>query len=240
MNTGPMQLLPAVDIKAGAVFQNTDTDVKVSEFFGSPAEVIASFVNFGSKWIHLVDLDTAYRTGENSQLINNLVGSYPVNFQVSGGISNSLTLERALKSKAKWINLSTACLMDIEWTLDQIKAHSGRIGISLDVLNGVLTARGSNTVVGDLQTYVEKLSKAGCTRFVVTDNSTDGKMSGPNFDLLTQVSKLTKAEIISSGGVSDLSDLVKLREFGIAGVIVGKAFYTGQINFKAALDTCYK
>jgi len=224
MNTGPMLLLPAVDIKAGAVFQNTDSDVKVSEFFGSPAEVIASFVNFGSKWIHLVDLDTAYGTGENSQLINNLVGSYQVNFQVSGGISNSFTLER----------------VDIEWTLDQIKAHSGRIGISLDVLNGVLTARGSNTVVGDLQTYVEKLSKAGCTRFVVTDNSTDGKMSGPNFDLLTQVSKITKAEIISSGGVSDLSDLVKLREFGIAGVIVGKAFYTGQINFKAALDTCYK
>jgi len=146
-----MQLLPAVDIKAGAVFQNTDTDVKVSEFFGSPAEVIASFVNFGSKWIHLVDLDTAYGTGENSQLINNLVGSYQVNFQVSGGISNSFTLERALKSKAKWINLSTACLVDIEWTLDQIKAHSGRIGISLDVLNGVLTARGSNTVVGDVQ-----------------------------------------------------------------------------------------
>jgi len=109
-----MQLLPAVDIKAGAVFQNTDTDVKVSEFFGSPAEVITSFVNFGSKWIHLVDLDTAYGTGENSQLINNLVGSYQVNFQVSGGISNSFTLERALKSKAKWINLSTACLMDIE------------------------------------------------------------------------------------------------------------------------------
>ena len=75
---------------------------------------------------------------------------------------------------------------------------------------------------------------------MVTDNSTDGKMSGPNFDLLTQVSKITKAEIISSGGVSDLSDLVKLREFGIAGLIVGKAFYTGQINFKAALDTCYK
>ncbi len=236
----PLQLLPAVDIKGGEVFQNIDSEIKDSDFFGTPAEVIASFVNLGTKWIHLVDLDRAYGTGENSQLINSLVGSYQVEFQVSGGISNAFALESALKSKAKWINLSTACLVDIEWTLDQIKAHPSRIGISLDVLNGVLTARGSNTVVGDLQTYVEKLSKAGCARFVVTDNSTDGKMSGPNFDLLSQVSKITEAEIISSGGVSDLSDLVKLRKFGLAGVIVGKAFYTGQINFKAALDTCYK
>jgi len=124
MTTGPMHLLPAVDIKAGAVFQNTDSDGKVSEFFGSPAEVITSFVNFGSKCIHLVDLDTAYGTGENSQLINNLVGSYQVNFQVSGGISNSFTLERALKSKAKWINLSTACLVDIEWTLRYKSKHT--------------------------------------------------------------------------------------------------------------------
>ena len=124
MTTGPMHLLPAVDIKAGAVFQNIDSDRKVSEFFGSPAEVITSFVNFGSKWIHLVDLDTAYGTGENSQLINNLVGSYQVNFQVSGGISNSFTLERALKSKAKWINLSTACLMDVTGTRDSVSGNA--------------------------------------------------------------------------------------------------------------------
>jgi phosphoribosylformimino-5-aminoimidazole carboxamide ribonucleotide (ProFAR) isomerase len=81
---------------------------------------------------------------------------------------------------------------------------------------------------------------AGCKRYVVTDNSTDGELNGPNLDLLEKVLKSTKSMIIASGGVSKLSDLKDLRQMGLDGVIVGKALYVGAIDISAAIKTCYQ
>jgi phosphoribosylformimino-5-aminoimidazole carboxamide ribonucleotide (ProFAR) isomerase len=81
---------------------------------------------------------------------------------------------------------------------------------------------------------------AGCKRYVVTDNSTDGELNGPNLDLLEKVLKSTKSKIIASGGISKLSDLKDLREMGLDGVIVGKALYVGAIEISAAIKTCYQ
>jgi phosphoribosylformimino-5-aminoimidazole carboxamide ribonucleotide (ProFAR) isomerase len=81
---------------------------------------------------------------------------------------------------------------------------------------------------------------AGCKRYVVTDNSTDGELNGPNLDLLEKVLKSTKSMIIASGGVSKLSDLKDLRQMGLDGVIVGKALYVGTIDISAAIKTCYQ
>jgi phosphoribosylanthranilate isomerase len=81
---------------------------------------------------------------------------------------------------------------------------------------------------------------AGCKRYVVTDNSTDGELNGPNLDLLDKVLKSTKSMIIASGGISKLSDLKDLREMGLDGVIVGKALYVGAIDISAAIKTCYQ
>jgi phosphoribosylformimino-5-aminoimidazole carboxamide ribonucleotide (ProFAR) isomerase len=83
------------------------------------------------------------------------------------------------------------------------------------------------------------LDEAGCKRYVVTDNSTDGELNGPNLDLLEKILKTTKSKIIASGGVSKLSDLKDLRQMGLDGVIVGKALYVGAIDITAAIKTCY-
>jgi phosphoribosylformimino-5-aminoimidazole carboxamide ribonucleotide (ProFAR) isomerase len=149
-------------------------------------------------------------------------------------------LSKALETKAKWINLSTGALTDLDWVKATIDLYPDRVCVSLDVVDESLIARGSGTVVGDLWKYLDELYRAGCKRFVVTDNKTDGKMTGPNFDLLAKVSDQSGAVIIASGGVSDLSDLVKLRQMGIEGVIVGKALYEGELDLTAALELCYK
>jgi len=94
--------------------------------------------------------------------------------------------------------------------------------------------------VGDPFEYIKTLDLAGCKRYVVTDNSTDGELNGPNLELLDKVLKSTKSKIIASGGVSKLSDLKILREMGLDGVIVGKAFYVGAIDISAAIKTCYQ
>ena len=233
-----LQLLPAIDIQSGQVIQSKN--LSSSDISGSPQQVIDYFVSKGTKWIHLVDLDAAYSTGENSDLINNLITANSVEIQLSGGITNQATLSRALKTEAKWINLSTGALTDLDWVIATLELYPDRVCVSLDVVDESLIARGNGTVVGDLWKYVEALNKSGCKRFVVTDNKTDGKMNGPNFHLLAKVFDQSGAAIIASGGVSDLSDLAKLRQMGIEGVIVGKALYEGGLDLIAALELCYK
>lgn len=233
-----LQLLPAIDIQSGQVIQSKN--LSASDISGSPQQVIDYFVSKGTKWIHLVDLDAAYSTGENSDLINNLISANSVEIQLSGGITNQATLSKALKTKAKWINLSTGALTDLDWVKATLELYPDRVCVSLDVVDESLIARGSGTVVGDLWKYVEELNKSGCKRFVVTDNKTDGKMNGPNFNLLAKVFDQSGAAIVASGGVSDLSDLAKLRQMGMEGVIVGKALYEGVLDLTAALELCYK
>jgi len=232
----PLQLLPAIDIQSGKVIQSKN--LSSSDISSSPQQVIDYFVSKGTKWIHLVDLDAAYSTGENSDLINNLITAKSVEIQLSGGITNQAALSKALKTK--WINLSTGALTDLDWVNATLELYPDRVCVSLDVVDESLIARGSGTVIGDLWKYLEKLNISGCKRFVVTDNKTDGKMTGPNFNLLAKVFDQSGAAIVASGGVSDLSDLAKLRQMGIEGVIVGKALYEGGLNLTAALELCYK
>ena len=233
-----LQLLPAIDIASGKVIQSKN--LSTSSISGTPQQVIDYFVSKGTKWLHLVDLDAAYSTGENSDLMKNLTTANDVEIQLSGGIINQTSLSNALETKAKWINLSTGALTDLDWVKETLDLYPDRVCVSLDVVDECLIARGSGTVVGDLWKYLEDLNKSGCKRFVVTDNKTDGKMTGPNFDLLAKVSDQSGAAIIASGGVSDLSDLVKLRQMGLEGVIVGKALYEGGLDLTAALELCYK
>lgn len=233
-----LQLLPAIDIQSGQVIQSKNSGN--SNVSGSPQQVIDFFVSKGAKWIHLVDLDAAYSTGENSELIKNLIAANNVQIQLSGGITDQASLSSALETKAKWINLSTAALSDLDWVGEVLDLYSDKLCVSLDVVDERLIARGSGTVIGDLWKYLAELNKSGCKRLVVTDNNTDGQMNGPNFNLLTKVIEQSGAEIIASGGVSDLGDLSKLRQMGIGGVIVGKALYQGGLDLTAALELCYK
>jgi phosphoribosylanthranilate isomerase len=236
----PLELLPAIDIKNGKVIQLSSAVSGSNTVMVEPLEVIQRFSSAGSKWIHLVDLDAAYGTGENAKLIKHLVQMSQVDIQLSGGIANQKSLDVALDTSAKRVNISTAGLEDIDWIENVIEKYRERVCVGLDVTNGSLIARGSGKVIGDLDHFISVLNKAGCSRIIVTDNSTDGALVGPNFQLLEQVISQSSAEIVASGGVSNLSDLQQLRKMGLAGAIVGKALYVGQFSIEEALDTCYK
>jgi len=235
-----LELLPAIDIKNGSSVRLKQAGLDSAEQFGSPAEVLADFIAQGTKWVHLVDLDSAFNTGSNAGLMKDLVDKSAINIQLSGGIIDESSLNLALATKAVRINVSTAALQNIDWVVSAIKSHKDRLAIGLDISNGVLVARGSGEVIGDPFEYIKVLDRAGCMRYVVTDNSTDGELIGPNLDLLDKVSKSTKSLIIASGGVSKLSDLDNLRQMGLDGVIVGKALYVGAIDISLAIKTCYQ
>ena len=236
----PLELLPAIDIKNGKVIQLSSAVSGSSTVMVEPLEVIQRFSSAGSKWIHLVDLDAAYGTGENAKLIKHLVQMSQVDIQLSGGIANQKSLDVALATTSKRVNISTAGLEDIDWIKNVIEKYRERVCVGLDVTQGSLIARGSGKVIGDLDHFISVLNEAGCSRIIVTDNSTDGALVGPNFQLLEQVISQSSAEVVASGGVSNLSDLQQLRKMGLAGAIVGKALYVGQFSIEGALDTCYK
>lgn len=235
-----LELLPAIDIKNGKSVRLKQADLDSAEQYENPNVVLSDFVAKGAKWVHLVDLDAAFQSGSNSELIQELISVSPIKIQLSGGIINENTLQKALSTKADRINIATAALQNIDWVVKAIKSNNERLMIGLDVNDGVLVARGSGEVIGDPFEYIKTLDMAGCKRYVVTDNSTDGELSGPNLDLLDKVLKSTKSLIIASGGISKLSDLKDLREMGLDGVIVGKALYVGAIEISAAIKTCYQ
>jgi len=235
-----LELLPAIDIKNGKSVRLKQADLDSAEQYENPNVVLSDFVAKGAKWVHLVDLDAAFQSGSNSELIQELISVSPIKIQLSGGIINENTLQKALSTKADRINIATAALQNIDWVVKAIKSNNERLMIGLDINDGVLVARGSGEVIGDPFEYIKTLDMAGCKRYVVTDNSTDGELSGPNLDLLDKVLKSTKSLIIASGGISKLSDLKDLREMGLNGVIVGKALYVGAIEISAAIKTCYQ
>jgi len=234
-----LELLPAIDIKSGKSVRLKQAQLDSAEQHESPEIVLSDFVAKGAKWIHLVDLDAAFKSGSNSELIQDIIEASSIKIQLSGGIIDEDSLQKALRTKAARINISTAALRNVGWIVKAVRSNEERLTIGLDIDNGVLVARGSGEVIGDPFEYIKRLDEAGCKRYVVTDNSTDGELNGPNLDLMEKILKTTKSKIIASGGVSKLSDLKDLRQMGLDGVIVGKALYVGAIEITAAIKTCY-
>ena len=162
-----------------------------------------------------------------------------VNIEQSGGIRDDKTLEAALHTGAKRINLGTAALENPEWAAHVIAEYGEAIAVGLDVRGETLAARGWTKEGGDLFTVMDRLEAAGCCSYVVTDVTKDGTLKGPNLDLLRRVMDRTVRPVIASGGVATLDDIADLRELvphGLEGAIVGKALYAKAFTLAEALD----
>jgi 1-(5-phosphoribosyl)-5-[(5-phosphoribosylamino)methylideneamino] imidazole-4-carboxamide isomerase/N-(5'phosphoribosyl)anthranilate isomerase len=229
-------LLPAVDVKDGRAVRLVQGELSAETTYGNPLEVALEFQAAGAKWIHLVDLDAAFARGENSALLARVVEALDIDVQLSGGIRDDQTLERALATGCRRINLATTALESPEWVARMIAKHGEKIAVSLDVRGNVLAARGGTQVGGDLMQTLEMLEREGCQRYIVTDVTKDGTLQGPNISLLREVCAKTKSPVIASGGVSTLEDIASLASLDIEGAIVGKALYAGAFTLQQALE----
>jgi phosphoribosylformimino-5-aminoimidazole carboxamide ribotide isomerase len=235
-----IELLPAVDIRSGQAARLQQGSLTSLTTYGAPGEIIDNFIESGASWIHLVDLDAAFGSGNNRALINDLINTKSVKFALSGGVFNQESLDFAISTKAQRINLATSALLDLQWVEKVIDQHKDLLSVSLDVQGPNLIARGTGQAAGDLIEIIGRLDQMGCTRFVITDIETDGTLTGPNFELLSKVISVTKVKVVASGGVASAADLTKLRALNLDGVILGKALYTGQIDLQEAISACYK
>jgi 1-(5-phosphoribosyl)-5-[(5-phosphoribosylamino)methylideneamino] imidazole-4-carboxamide isomerase/N-(5'phosphoribosyl)anthranilate isomerase len=238
-----LELLPAIDVKDGQAVRLFQGELSKESKYGSPLEVAKEFQSAGAEWIHLVDLDAAFGIGSNFSLLESVIKCVEIKVELSGGIRDDESLRRALSTGCTRVNLGTAALENPEWTAKVISEFGDRIAVGLDVRGHTLAARGWTKEGGDLFETLDRLNKAGCARYIVTDVAKDGTLTGPNLELLREVCKNTDKPVVASGGVSKLEDLIAIRELtsiGVEGAIVGKAIYSGNLDLKIALETVSK
>ena len=238
----PLELLPAVDVREGQAVRLVQGELSAQTNYGAPLEAALDFQNAGAEWIHLVDLDAAFGSGSNHELLAEVIGKLDIKVELSGGIRDEESLLRALSTGCARINLGTAALESPDWTASVIARFGERIAVGLDVRGRTLAARGWTKEGGDLFETLQRLDTDGCARYVVTDVNKDGTLQGPNIELLRQVCNATDRPIIASGGVSKLQDLKDLRalaEIGVEGAIVGKALYAGAFTLPQAIEVAY-
>jgi phosphoribosylformimino-5-aminoimidazole carboxamide ribonucleotide (ProFAR) isomerase len=220
-----LELLPAVDVVEGRAVQLVQGVAGTGGEFGDPLEAALAWQEQGAEWLHLVDLDAAFGRGSNAELLARIVGTLDIRVEMSGGIRDAETLERALATGCRRVNLGTAALEDPEWTARAIAEYGDRVAVGLEG--------------GDLWETLARLDAEGCARYVVTDVAKDGMLQGPNLTLLRDVCARTDRPVVASGGVSTLDDLVAIRGLvgdGVEGAIIGSALYRGAFTLPQALD----
>lgn len=235
-------LLPAVDVVEGKAVRLVQGKAGSETDYGSALEAALAWQRDGAEWIHLVDLDAAFGRGSNRELLAEVVGKLDVAVELSGGIRDDESLKAALTTGCARVNIGTAALENPVWCAAAIAEHGDKVAVGLDVqlTDGSyrLRGRGWETDGGDLWEVLERLEREGCSRYVVTDVTKDGTLTGPNLELLGEVADRSGVPVIASGGVSSIEDLqaiATLTDRGVEGSIVGKALYAGRFTLPEAL-----
>lgn len=234
----PLQLLPAVDVAGGQAVRLVRGELGSQTSYGPPVEAALQWQSDGAEWIHLVDLDAAFGNGSNQATLTEVIGRLDIKVELSGGIRDDESLARALATGCSRVNLGTAALENPDWCRRVVAENGAAIAVGLDVRGRTLAARGWTREGGDLFEVLERLERDGCQRYIVTDVTKDGTLTGPNIELLRHVCERTDRPVVASGGISSLDDLrsiAQLAPAGVEGAILGKALYSGAFNLGEAL-----
>ncbi|WP_026918970.1 bifunctional 1-(5-phosphoribosyl)-5-((5-phosphoribosylamino)methylideneamino)imidazole-4-carboxamide isomerase/phosphoribosylanthranilate isomerase PriA [Gordonia shandongensis] len=238
-----LELLPAVDVVDGQAVRLVQGEAGSETSYGSPRDAALAWQRDGARWLHLVDLDAAFGRGDNRELLAAVTAEVDVDVELSGGIRDDATLAAALATGCRRVNLGTAAIEDPRWCARAIAEYGDRIAVGLDVTRDGdsyrVRGRGWVSEGGDLWETLDRLNRDGCARYVVTDVSRDGTLTGPNLELLEQVARATDSPVVASGGISAIDDLLAIAELtsvGVEGAIIGKALYAGRFTLGEALD----
>jgi phosphoribosylformimino-5-aminoimidazole carboxamide ribotide isomerase len=237
-----MIIYPAVDIKDGKcvrLVQGKFSDETV--YSKSPVEMGLKWEKSGAEYLHVVDLDGA-RTGEpkNLETIGELAEKLNIPVQLGGGIRNIEIMEKILSKGLNRVILGTSAVRDLEFVKNAIKMFRDKIVIGIDAKDGMVAIEGwAKTSEFSAIGFAQKMQDIGVKTIIYTDISRDGMLVGPNLTAMDEMVKAVDLEVIASGGVSKLGDVRSLKDIGVAGAIIGKALYTGDIDLKLAMEIAY-
>ena len=234
-----MIILPAIDIFEGKAVRLLKGDyAKMTVYSERPEEVGAEFKRCGAEWVHIVDLEGA-RSGEtpNLPIITGIIKSCGVKAEVGGGIRSMAVIEKYLNAGVSRVVLGTAAVKDPQLLDEAVKLYGERIAVGVDIKNNFVAIKGwtENSDIKAMD-FCSQLQDRGVSTIVCTDISRDGAMKGANLELYRKMSKDLSLNIVASGGVSSEADVKALREAGLYGAIIGKAYYTGAVDLRKILE----
>ena len=233
-----MILFPAIDIYGGKAVRLLHGDyARMTVYNDNPLAVARDFIACGATHIHIVDLEGA-KTGEtpNLELIAQ-IASCGLFAEVGGGIRSEEVAKRYLDAGVQRVILGTAAVTNPALLAQLVKAYGERIAVSVDVKDGCAAIRGWTEASGlTCDALCRRLQETGVSTVICTDISRDGAMRGANRALYADLSHQYPMNFIASGGVSSMEDVTALRDLGIYGAIIGKAYYTGAIDLRQAIE----
>ena len=234
-----MLIYPAIDLykgKAVRLFKGDYAQMQV--FSDDPVSVAKDFAAQGAKCIHLVDLEGAKSgTTPNFDTVCAIKNATNLFCEIGGGIRDMATVDKYLSAGIDRVILGTAAVTTPGFVEEATKKYGEKIAVGIDIRNGFVAIKGwtelSNENAFD---FCEKMANIGVQTMICTDISKDGAMQGANHDLYRELSQRCKMQIIASGGVSSMEDVKRLAAMDIHGAIIGKAYYTGAICLKEAIE----
>ncbi|MFQ5958522.1 MAG: 1-(5-phosphoribosyl)-5-[(5-phosphoribosylamino)methylideneamino]imidazole-4-carboxamide isomerase [Alphaproteobacteria bacterium] len=234
-------LYPAIDLKGGACVRLLKGDMTQATVYAhDPAAQARSFVDAGCAWLHVVDLDGAVAGAPvNGEAIAAILAAVEVPLQLGGGIRDVATVEAWLMSGVARVILGTAAVRDPELVKGACRAFPGRVAVAIDAHDGRVAVDGwAEPAAITARELALRFEDAGAAAIIYTDISRDGTLEGVNVAATEALARAVRTPVIASGGVASLADLHALKaieDAGVAGVIVGRAFYDGRIEPEAAL-----
>lgn len=237
-----MQIYPAIDIRAGNCVRLHQGDYARETVYGEdPAAMARHWISQGATWLHLVDLDGA-RAGEpvNTAAIGKIIAAAgEVPCQLGGGLRSERHIADSLALGARRVILGTRALDDPEWAERMARIHPGRIVLGLDARNGMVATQGWLTSSAlSVSEVLGRVADWPLAAIVFTDISRDGTLSGCNVPATRAVADQSRVEVIASGGIGTMSDILAVRDAGLPGCIVGRALYDGRVDLSAAIRSC--
>lgn len=234
-----MNIFPAIDLYEGKAVRLFKGDYdQMTVYSDKPWLIARDFKSAGAEFIHLVDLEGA-RDGSTPNLdtIKKIIKETDLFTEVGGGIRNMDTVRAYLEAGVDRVILGTAAVTNEAFVKEATAEYGERIAVGADIKDGKIAIKGwTEKSELDAMEFCEKMQRIGVRTVICTDISKDGAMMGTNHELYRTLSEKLSMQIIASGGVSSIDDVERLTSLGIYGAIIGKAYYTGAIDLKEAIE----
>ena len=234
-----MILLPAIDLYDGKAVRLLRGDYENMTVYGENAAAFAdAFADAGAEWVHMVDLEGAKNgTTPNFASVAAVARAGRLKVEIGGGVRSDDTVARYLDVGVRRVILGTAALQDSAFLERMVEKYAGQIAVGVDIRNGFVATHGwTETSSVACEDFCAGLQALGVQTIIVTDISRDGAMQGTNRPLYERLNAQFSMDIVASGGVSSLEDIRALRAANLYGAILGKAYYTGAVDLRQALE----
>ncbi len=234
-----MKIFPAIDLYNGKAVRLYKGDYsQMTVYSENPIEIALDFKKQGAKYLHVVDLEGA-KTGDtpNIETIKKLVESADMFIEVGGGIRSMEVAQKYLSIGVNRVILGTSAVTDREFLKEAISCYKEKIAVGVDIKDGFVAIKGW-TEKSELKAFdfLKELQDLGVKTVICTDISKDGAMQGANYELYKKLSEELSMDFIASGGVSDIEGVKILSKNNLYGAIIGKAYYTGAISLREAIE----